>query len=369
MSINRIDISSFKRNQNFYGSINLLLTIKSFDVQAIRQRYFNSKKNNKSGSVERREPSLGGVASVSLEGGELQDISLLAKLKEPRGLDFKNNAFAVSSENKVYVLTNEFQVISNPYFSFIHTVNFSPYQSQNILISSSGLDCIFEFDLKTKKFVWEWFAWENGYAIGYDSILQKEIYITRKEELAKKWQNEGKAVLLINNPSQQSLPTAQRTAFINSVNYHQTREDKIIATLFHKGQLISIDKITYSSEVILDNLVHPHGGTSSNFECMATSTNSGEIVQMSNGIEKRYFSHNLLGKPSSLKDMEWLQNSIKIDQHILTIDSNRNTFIIFNPILEMYDCIPFDPNWAVQDMTVGKLSAPQQKLLSNLSIE
>jgi hypothetical protein len=260
-------------------------------------------------------------------------------------------------------------VISNPYFSFIHTVNFSPFQSQNILISSSGLDCIFEFDLKTKQFVWEWFAWENGYAIGYDSILQKEMYITRKEDLAKKWQNEGKSVLLINNPSQQSLPTAQRTAFINSVNYHQSNEEKIIATLFHKGQLISIDKKTHSSEVILSNLVHPHGGKCSDLECMATSTNSGEVVHVLEGQEKRYFSHNISGKPHALKDMEWLQNSIKINDNFLTIDSNRNTFIIFNPILECYDCIPFDPNWAVQDMTVGELSSLQQELLSNLSIE
>ena len=45
MNANKIDISTFKRDHGFYGEIELLLTIKSFDLQAIRARYVASKNN------------------------------------------------------------------------------------------------------------------------------------------------------------------------------------------------------------------------------------------------------------------------------------------------------------------------------------
>ena len=42
----RIDVSKFQRDSSFYGQIDLLLTVKSFDLQAIRKRYLESKKIN-----------------------------------------------------------------------------------------------------------------------------------------------------------------------------------------------------------------------------------------------------------------------------------------------------------------------------------
>ena len=51
----KIDLSQFQRDHSFYGELNLLLTVKSFDLQAIRKRYLASKKNKRAGSVERRK--------------------------------------------------------------------------------------------------------------------------------------------------------------------------------------------------------------------------------------------------------------------------------------------------------------------------
>ena len=53
----KIDLSQFQKDHTFYGELNFLLTVKSFDLQAIRKRYLASKKNNRSGSVERRKSS------------------------------------------------------------------------------------------------------------------------------------------------------------------------------------------------------------------------------------------------------------------------------------------------------------------------
>ena len=71
----KIDISQFRRDSSFYGELNLLLTVKSFDLQAIRKRYLASKKNNRVGSVERRKVALGGIVSVSLKNGHHSGIS------------------------------------------------------------------------------------------------------------------------------------------------------------------------------------------------------------------------------------------------------------------------------------------------------
>ena len=65
----RIDVSNYQRDSSFYGLIDLLLTVKSFDLQAIRKRYLESKKNKRSGSTQRRKQALGGVVSLRLNKG------------------------------------------------------------------------------------------------------------------------------------------------------------------------------------------------------------------------------------------------------------------------------------------------------------
>lgn len=364
----RIDISQFQRDNSFYGQIDLLLTVKSFDLQAIRKRYLESKKNKRSGSTQRRKPALGGVVSLSLNKGKLLNDVVLSHLKEPRGIDFLNNKLAVSSEEKVFVLTDEIQTLENDYFSYIHTVSFCPLDDNRLMVSSSGFDCIFEYDLKESNLIWEWFAWENGFDRGKDPITHSDVLLTRHKDQAKKWQQEGKTFLLIDNPKTQSLPTAQRSAFINSVAYHMNKEHLILATFFHAGKMMQINKKDNSVVTVIESMQHPHGGKQSDTISLSTSTNSGEIVLIKDSIEYRYYTNELEGKPSELGDMEWLQNSIFVDDFIITIDSNRTSFLIFSPDKGLYDLIPYNMNWAIQDMVCGTLTQEQKVLLQETSL-
>ena len=77
------------------------------------------------------------------------------------------------------------------------------------------------------------------------------------------WQDEGKNFLLIDNPKTQSLPTAQRSAFINSVAYHMDNENLILATFFHAGKMIQINKKDNSVLTVIEFMQHPHGGKQS----------------------------------------------------------------------------------------------------------
>ena len=360
----KIDLSQFQKDHTFYGELNFLLTVKSFDLQAIRKRYLASKKNNRSGSVERRKVALGGLVSVTLKHGIAIEEKVLSTLKEPRGIDYRNGQLAVSSENKAYVLTDAIHIIQNDWFSYIHTVEFSPFNNAQLLISSSGYDCVFEYDWQKNTCEWEWFAWENGMCVGKDPQTESPLYLTRHKVQFSVWEKEGKNALLIDNPLTQVLPTAKRAAFINSVSYHQKQKGILLATLFHKGSVAQIHQQTGKISTVMDGLKNPHGGWQSREVLMATNTASGE-VRLNDDV---FLFQNLERKPQELGEMEWLQNSKKINDFVVTIDSNRTSFVIFHPQKKLYDMIPYNDNWAVQDVVEGKISNKQLVLLQSLSL-
>ena len=301
--------------------------------------------------------------------GKVTEEVVLAKLPEPRGIDSFNNIISLSSENKVYIIEkNSVRQIEDPWFSYIHTVNFHQKNPEKIIVSSSGFDDIFEYDYIKQNKTFEWFAWENGFNRGVDPVTGENFYLTRKEHIAKKLESEGKEVLFINNPKEQVLPTAKRAAFINSVLYDERVDGKIIATFFHEGAVYSIDRETGVAEKVMDGLRNPHGGRRYDKKIMATSTSDGRVVTGSLTNQTQLFFNKLPGKPEYLSAFEWLQNSIFLNNNIITIDSNRNAFIIVNLKHKLYDVIPFNDNWAIQDLIEAKPTAVQIELIKNIGI-
>ena len=369
MSRELIDISQFDRDSSFYGEIPLLLTIKNFDLASIRARYLKSQDNpsGRTGSVERREAGKGGVASLKLFNGKLEDCEVLVQLKEPRGIDCKEGLFAFSSEAKVYVVSDEkVDALEDEWFSYIHTVNFSPWDETRILVSSSGLDCIFELDLVDHSRVYEWFAWEHGFCEGIDSKTGEALQLTRNPEDAQRFEREGVAHLLIENPAGASLPTANRAAFINSVFYDENDESQILATFFHEGKVYSIDRNSGLAVERIGNLSKPHGGRNYGSKFLVTSTGSGEVVIGKNQEVQIFTVANLEGKPAGLGDMEWVQNTVGTGELLIAIDSNRTSFVIVDPVRNLFDMVPYDENWAVQDAVVGQLSEEKKTLIRQL---
>ncbi len=366
----QIDLSSFTKDSDFYGEINLLLTVKSFDLQAIRKRYISSRNNKsgKTGSVERRVPSKGGVVSLNLKNGQTLDEQILCEVFEPRGIDFREKRFAFAAENIIYILSEigEQEKLSNPWFSYIHTVQFHPTDLNRIIISSSGFDLIQEYDYSTKKELFEWLAWEHGFNKALDPDTNQDIILTRDTNKADKLRANKIPYYLVTNPESDHLPTAKRAAFINSVTYNPDNPEFILATFFHEGKVYQINTSDNSSEVLLSNLKNPHGGHILNENTIATSTGSGEIfVSDSTEIKKISFK-NLPGKPDGLEDLEWIQNTLSFKDYLIAIDSNRTSFIIIDLINKKYDQIPYDNNWAVQDLVSGNLSKEQKLALNSI---
>ncbi len=352
----RIDIAQFDEDAKYFGRINLILTVKSFDLKAIRKRYLASRgnKSGRAGSVERRQAAIGGIVSLVIEGNKIVEEEILCRLPEPRGIDSRAGCLAIAAENKIFVLDgHQIEQIENSWFSYIHTVNFSR-GGHHLLISSSGLDCIFDWSLNSKQIRAEWFAWEHGFDQSIDASGQI-LRLTRSANQASAWQKEGIACRFIDQPEKQVLPTAQRAAFINSVVYDDRDPAYWLATFFHEGKVYRINPVAGIATPVLEGLSNPHGGRAWQRALMATSTTAGMVIIKSSERELMYDFTHLPGKANALTNMEWIQNTIVSGNTFISIDSNRAAFHLFDPVAEKRISVAFNPDWAVQDLVAGKL--------------
>ncbi|MFO7863175.1 MAG: hypothetical protein R6U85_04180, partial [Salinivirgaceae bacterium] len=343
------ELAEYQQNSDFYEDFTLLATVKSFDLQAIRERYLKTraKTSNRTGSVERRKVAMGGVVHLKVAKGRLQNTELLAKLPEPRGIHFSENTVALSSENKVFIIEGQ-QVltITHPWFSYIHTVQLNAHEPGRVLVSSSGFDSIFEYDYRNNRKTFEWFAWENGFPYGRDPDSGEKVYITRQESQHTVYQKNNVPHVYIENPELEALPTAKRAAFINSVVYHKV-PNLLMATFFHEGAVFSINRQTGKAVKQIDGLKNPHGGQPFGDKVLGTSTGAGAVVVGDASDQTIYSFAKLDGKPASLNGMEWIQNTIVVNGNFVSIDSNRNALVIFNPQKRLIDFISYDDNWAL----------------------
>jgi len=363
------DLSTYRKDSDFYGTLDLLLTVKSFDLQAIRRRYLASRNNasGAAGSVERRQPSPGGVVRVRLRQGVLERAEVLCRLTEPRGIDARlfeqaplasgpavgGLSLAIAAENEVHWRIGAQQgTLRHPWFSYLHTVQFHPSERGVLLVSSSGFDYIAEFDVLRGAQTASWLAWENGFNQGVDPDSGQPMWLTRHPAEAAAWQAEGRAVMLVPAPPQTAIPTARRAAFINSVTYDQAVPGSWLATFFHQGRVMRILR-DGSAEQLVSGLRNPHGGRSFGGGLLATSTASGQVIWLRDKVETRYNFSQLPGKDPELGEWEWIQNSLHAGSNLIAIDSNRTSFVIFDPINKLMDNISYDMDWAVQDAVLA----------------
>lgn len=343
------DINNFEENPNFFDRVELLVTVKSFDLSAIRQRYLKSRKRSRTGSVERRTPAQGGIVYLVIENGKIQTQEIITQIKEARGIDFNPPYLALSSEDQIFLfnaIIDKPTTIKHPWLSYIHTVHFNDDNSK-LLVASSGLDSILEFDTNTLDCTWHWLAWEHGINHGQNPKTGDKFILTRNIAEAETLEKAGKNHFLVKNPGKQHLPTACRSAFINSAKY--SRDGHIIATFFHEGKVMAINRETGEWDCLIAGLSKPHGGHEENEGYLVTDTAKGSVVYWTNSQKLSFEFRNLPGKASEVGELEWLQTSHVKDNTILTIDSNRNSFIFFDTTSQKRATILFSANWAVQD--------------------
>lgn len=154
------------------------------------------------------------------------------------GIDTQGQTLVACSwiDQCVYVLngSDEISILTHPWFNYIHSVDLTPQHT--FLLASAGSDLIVEISSRGEV-VWDWFGPEHGYDTcpeGTPAFFNRQVdYRAMRRSTTEQAMHVTSAILLPNNT--------------------------VLATLFHQGVLVSIERETGEAQVVLDGLSRPHG--------------------------------------------------------------------------------------------------------------
>jgi hypothetical protein len=195
-------------------------------------------------SIHREVPALLGDVRTSF-GGRLvlldwSERRVLADLPVAgaTGFEIHDDSIIVGSwtQHHVYKLRGRDQevAVTHPWFNYIHSVDVTPRGTY--LLACAGSDLIIEVT-ESGAVEWEWFGPEHGFALRPDGT---PTFFDRNAD----YRNMRRS-------------TSEQAMHVNSAI--SGPGDTVLATLFHQGQLISIDRKSGQATVILAGLTKPHG--------------------------------------------------------------------------------------------------------------
>jgi hypothetical protein len=206
------------------------------------------------------------------------------------------------SRNKWINVVREGRIVDQIGFNLFNDLHsISKSIEGNLLIVSTGIDGILEFSLDDfSKPIWEWLATEKGYKI------------TPKGEIRTIRRNLNYQLI--------STTTPQHTTHINSaLNYER---NKVLATLFHQGQLIEIDKLTGESKIIDSGMKGPHS---------IRTRRDGFLVSDTINNQVRLYNHNYEIEDFIKGDYNWIIDTIETKSGCYLIaDSNNDRIVMVN---------------------------------------
>ena len=186
------------------------------------------------------------------------------------------------------------RMMNNKLFNDLHALTLSA--SGKLLVVSTGTDSILEVDfVDAEQVVWEWLATEQGYdtnPAGQKRLIDRQL-------------------------DYQSVVTAtpEHTTHVNTAL--NDSPERILATLFHQGQLIEIDRQSKKSRVILSGLKSPHN---------IRKTKGGFILSDSRSNRVLLLDSNLQIEKEIKGDFNWIQDACEFEEEstYLVADSNND---------------------------------------------
>src|SRR5215472_794756 len=154
------------------------------------------------------------------------------------GIAVRDRTIVASSwiEPHLYIFESGEEVVTatHRWLNYVQSVDL--LSSRSILVASAGSDLIAELTFEGE-LIWDWFGPEHGYSVRPDGLPaffnRGADYRTMRTSTAEQAMHVNSALLLPDNT--------------------------VLATLFHQGILISIDRKSKASRVVLDGLTKPHG--------------------------------------------------------------------------------------------------------------
>ncbi|MFZ5376043.1 MAG: hypothetical protein ACOZAN_00030 [Patescibacteria group bacterium] len=210
--------------------------------------------------------------------------------------------------------------ISNRAFNDLHSVTKT---SRGYLVTSTGTDCIVELDAAGNTI---WSLWFHQFP-----------------EYSKTPQGNSRQLDTLANHNLEDYPTVKQTTHVNSaiaIGNNGKPEKYVLATLFHQGQLVRIDRETNKIEVLLEGLKCPHAIREyENCFTLCDSKNNRVLI-----LNKDFSIRKIISG-----DYSWVQDAfINKEGSILVIADSNNHRIVYRDLnTEEESAIAYSNEWRI----------------------
>ncbi len=186
------------------------------------------------GSYQKPKQDLGGMLCFIEDMGCSQK---MVELKMAAGMVTSDKGVFVTSFSGIHEIDPDtgivqHNIVSSPLFNALHSISRTQH---GYLVASTGLDLIVEFNRKGE-ILWQWWATDHGFTLtptGQPRNIDKAA--------------DHRTI---------QYGTLSQTTHINSAA--ELHDGRILASLFHQGMIIAIDRKTGEWQTILEGLDHPH---------------------------------------------------------------------------------------------------------------
>lgn len=185
------------------------------------------------GSFEKPKQDLGGLVCFIEEDGsrKVVDLKLAAGM-----VDSEQGVFVTAFDgiHELDLATGAVRqnLVSLPLFNALHSISRS---RRGYLVASTGVDLLVEFN-RQGEVLWTWWATEHGFDLT-PTGERRELDKTADQRVQK-------------------YGTLAQTTHVNSVA--ELPDGRVLATLFHQGTVIAIERASGAWQTVLEGLDHPH---------------------------------------------------------------------------------------------------------------
>jgi hypothetical protein len=271
------------------------------------------------------EDNEGVLAAIDLDTGE---VVRSVALDTPAGFATDGDRLYVASMygNRILVLDSELDIVdtfATRLMNDLHSVTLSDH---GLLITSSGTDAVLEIS-PTGGTRWDWLATEHGFDRGPSGHLTRTAR-NRDYRLSE-------------------IATGMQATHCNSALAATLQgRDVVLATLFHQGQLVALDRSTGHAEVLVRGMRNPHS---------IRRRPGGWLLSDSRASAAVLLSEDFWVEAVIESDFNWVQDALPLgDNEVLIADANNSRFVIWDlPAGKPARCVGFPSEWKIYQVEVA----------------
>jgi hypothetical protein len=190
-----------------------------------------------------------------------------------------------------------------------------------LLVTCSGTDAIIVVGSESRE-LWQWFAMDHGYG-EKNSRLSRDIRRAGDLRRAK-------------------IQTQHQATHINSAFWDaSTAKPRVLATLFHQGEVVTIDVETGHCEVVLKGLAQPHSIRRYGDDCWILSDSRHGAVVITDA--------NFWVTATCAGSFSWVQDAIQVGPNeVLVADANHSRCVRWDVQRDTTETLlTYSPDWKV----------------------